>query len=109
MDGPTALVGIGDGLGGVHGGLGAFELIPVVDDRTGLLEPAAELIGSRIDGGIGRRRPAADHPPQPGEADRGSAGQERKAAVHEADATLVAASCLAPRRLPNAPGRGQAA
>ncbi len=89
----------------VDRGLGRLELSPVVDDGAGLVQSLPELSGPLVDGGRRidpARRLSADQPPQRGETDREPTGQEREAAVHGADATLLAASCLA-SRCPRAP------
>jgi small subunit ribosomal protein S6 len=85
-----------DGIDGVDGRLRRFELLAVLDDRPGFLEPPAELLGARIDGldlhpPLG---PAPDRPPESGHR-HGNPTEKREAAVHGFDATLRAASCPA--------------
>src|SRR5687767_6283740 len=87
-------------LGRVDRSLGGLELLTFVDDRLRLVEAAAQLLCARV-GLDGRRldpaeRPAPDRLPQSGDRHCDSS-QESEAAGHEADATLVAASCPAPR------------
>ena len=96
MDGATAIVRIlGDGFDRVDRRLRRLELLPLVDDGARLVEPPAQLVGPRVD----RlhldptRRPTPDRSQERGQPDGDPSRQEREAAVHEADATLPAASC----------------
>jgi small subunit ribosomal protein S6 len=103
MHGPPPLVGIGEGLRLVHAGLGRLELVSVVNDRPGLVQPGAQLLGARVWRGLRLHPPGGptvEDPPDRGEPDRKAPSQERQPAVHQADATLGAASCLALRRVP---------
>ena len=91
----------------VDGGLPRLERLPLVDDGPGLVELRPELLGPRVrsQGGNGlvalARQPAIE-----GEAAGGSRDPGCQA-LHEADATLAAASCLA--IAPSVPERRQQA
>lgn len=108
MHGPPPLLGIRDRLDGVHGRLRPLELLAVLDDRPGLVEAGAQLLGPRVGGGL-RPGPSPDGSPQCREADGHSPGEEREASVHEADATLPPASCPARERRPKRHTDGRAA
>jgi hypothetical protein len=106
MHGAAPLLGVRHGVDGVHGRLGALELLAVVDDRAGLVQPGAQLIRARVRLRRWARLPP-DGAPHCRNAERDSPGQEREAAVHEGDATLPPASCLARRAPPEAPSTRQ--
>jgi small subunit ribosomal protein S6 len=97
VDGAASRLGIlRHRLDRVDGGLGGFELFALPDDGTRLLQPLSQLFRPRIDGLDldPARGPASDRPPERGDR-HGDPSQDGEAAVHEADATLPAASCPA--------------
>jgi small subunit ribosomal protein S6 len=97
VDGPATRLGIfRHRLDRVDGRFSSLELVALPDDRTRLLEPLAQLFRPRIDrlDLDPTRRPAPDRPPERGDR-QGDPSQDGEAAVHEADATLPAASCPA--------------
>jgi small subunit ribosomal protein S6 len=85
-----------DRIDGVDRRFRGLELVPLVHDRPGFLEPLAQLLGPRIHGLDihPARGPAPDRPPERGHR-HGDPTEKREAAAHEADATLPAASCPA--------------
>jgi hypothetical protein len=105
---PAALLQVdGNRLGGVHRRLRRLELFALFDERPRLFELLTEGFRAWVAlRRLGRRPP----PAEPAKEDDGSerAGDPREA-VHGADATLRAASCLVSRRPSRAALAGEAA
>jgi hypothetical protein len=93
VDGAPAVADVaGDLLGLVDGNLGRLELLALGDDRPGLLELRAQLVGVRVRL-VGRKRcpSRAEGPVGSGRGDRGTAEQNGEPAPHAGDATVSAA------------------
>jgi hypothetical protein len=102
MDLAPALIHIGHRLGLVDGRLGRLELLALGDDRPRLVEPLPELSG-----GVSAlvAVPPSEEAGRQSADSSGCTGQNRDAAPHDRDATLLRSSCPGPlRALPSAVG-----
>ena len=88
----------GKRLGLVDGRLGSLELLPLLDYCTRFGEPRLQSLGMWLRDDR-RRRAARQGSVGSGTGNHGATDQEGEPALHEADATVSPATCLATRRI----------